>query len=129
MDFGISLVFYFEPVNIIAINHKVGNTLINTEKNIGKFAIPTVTSFDKSEENYAPKEIPSLNKNFWPGYILTGYKIYGGTISNSNLIAEQTYDVNTTTKMNSKSNDKRYAEISHGSRLSACGTHRHQFFG
>ncbi len=111
MDFGISLVFYFEPVNIIAINHKVGNTLINTEKNIGKFAIPTVTSFDKSEENYAPKEIPSLNKNFWPGYILTGYKIYGGTISNSNLIAKQTYDVNTTTKMNSKSNDKRYAEI------------------
>ena len=62
-------------------------------------------------ENYAPKEIPSLNKNFWPGYILTGYKIYGGSVSNSNLIAKQTYDVNTTTKMNSKDDAKRYAEI------------------
>lgn len=111
VDFGISLVFYFEPVNIIAVNHKVGSTLINTEKNLGKFQIPTVTTYDKSEENYAPKEIPSLNKNFWPGYILTGYTIYGGSISNSNIIAKQTYDVNTTTKMNSKDDAKRYAEI------------------
>lgn len=103
--------FYFEPVNIIAVNHKVGNTLINTEKNIGKFQIPTVTTFDTSEENYAPKEIPSLNKNFWPGYILTGYTIYGGSISNSNIIAKQTYDVNTTTKMNSKDDAKRYADV------------------
>lgn len=85
--------------------------MINTEKNIGKFQIPTVTTFDTSEENYAPKEIPSLNKNFWPGYILTGYTIYGGSISNSNIIAKRTYDVNTTTKMNSKDDAKRYAQV------------------
>ena len=111
MDFGISLVFYFEPVNIIAVNHKVGNELIKTQKNLGKISIPTTTIYDTSEENHAPKEFASLNKNFWPGYILTGYTVYGGSVSPSNIIAKKTYDVNTTTKMNSKNDAKRYVDI------------------
>ena len=67
--------------------------------------------FDKNEKDYAPKVLSSLNKNFWPGYILTGYTIYGGSVSTSNIIAKQTYDVNTTTKINSKDDSKRFAEV------------------
>ena len=105
------MVFYFEPVNIIKVNHKVDKALINTEKNLGKIVIPTITDYDMSDSNYAPKKFESLNKNFWPGYILTGYTVYGGSESEANIIAKQTYDVNTTTKMNSKDDAKRAAEI------------------
>ena len=63
MGYGISLVFYFEPVNIIAVNHKVGNELIKTQKNLGQMSIPTTTDYDTSEENHAPKQFASLNKN------------------------------------------------------------------
>ncbi len=108
---GVSLVFYFEPVNIISVNHKVENELIKTEKNLGKISIPTSTIYDTSEENYAPKQFASLNKNFWPGYILTGYTIYGGSVSKANIIAKKTFDVNTTTKINSKDDAKRYVDI------------------
>lgn len=103
--------FYFEPVNIIKVSHKVDNVLINTEKNLGKIVIPTATDYDISDFNYAPKKFESLNKNFWPGYILTGYKVYGGSEEEANIIAKQTYDVNTTTKMNSEDDAKRYTEI------------------
>lgn len=85
--------------------------LINTEKNLGEIVIPTVTDYDMSDSNYAPKKFESLNKNFWPGYILIGYTVYGGGESEANIIAKQTYDVNTTTKMNSKDDAKRGVEI------------------
>lgn len=109
-EYGISVVFYFEPVEIIRVIHRVEGSLINTEKNIGQIRIPTVTKYDISSKDFSPKEFQSLNKNFWPGYILTGYKVYSA--SSSNLIASRKFDVNTTTKMNSKNDAKRSLNIS-----------------
>ena len=107
--FGISIVFYYEPVYVKTVNHVVGTKIIDTNKNISDIKIPSVTNYDTSKSDFAPKSFPSLNKNFWPGYILTGYTIYKDSISDNNIIAKQTFDVNTTSIMNSKGNDKRYA--------------------
>ena len=104
---GVSVVFYYEPVYIKEVNHVVGKNIINTNKNLNNIKIPSVTNYDTSNSDFAPKSFSSLNKNFWPGYILTGYTVYKDSISDSNIIAKQTYNVNTTTLMNSKGNDKR----------------------
>lgn len=108
---GISVVFYYEPVEILSVKHYVDGKLIDTNKNLNQITMPSVTEYDVYEEVYAPKKFASLNKNFWPGYILTGYSIYKDSISENNLIARKEYDVNTTTKMNSKDDAKRYVEI------------------
>ncbi len=108
---GISVVFYFEPVEIISVKHKVNNTLINTNKNEKNILLPSVTNYDLSEETYVPKAVTSLNKNFWPGYILTGYSIYKNSETNANLLAKKTFDVNTTTKINSVNDAKRKVTI------------------
>ncbi len=108
---GISVVFYYEPVEIIGVKHYVDGKLIDTNKNLNQMSMPTSTEYDLLEEAFAPKEFASLNKNFWPGYILTGYSIYKNSIAESNIIAQKEYDVDTTTKMNSKDNAKRYVEI------------------
>lgn len=109
---GISVVFYFEPVNIIKVEHVVDNKKIDTNKNLGFIPFPTSTSYDTHDVNYAPKIFESLNKNFWPGYILTGYTVYSESVSPSNIILKETFDVNTTTKLNSKNDAKRKALIS-----------------
>lgn len=108
---GVSIVFYFEPVNIIAVNHKVEDELIDTNKNLSNILMSTSTNYDATSNNYAPKSFASLNKNFWPGYILTGYTVYKNSVSNSNIIAVKTFDVNTTSLMNSQGNDKRYVTL------------------
>ena len=108
---GISVVFYYEPVTIIEVQHQVSGAKIDTNKNLQNILIPTQTDYDVNTINYAPKSFPSLNKNFWPGYILTGYKVYADSVSNSNLIAYKTFDVNTTTQMNSKNDAKRYVSL------------------
>lgn len=109
--FGISVVFYYEPVNIISVLHEVDGKQINTNKNLNNIPFPTTTSYDLDAVYYAPKRFESLNKNFWPGYILTGYTVYSDSVSNNNIISKKEFDVNTTTKMNSKNDDKRYATI------------------
>lgn len=105
---GISIVFYYEPVYIKEVMHTVEGELINTNKNVSNIKIPSITEYDTSETDFAPKSFASLNKNFWPGYILTGYTIYKDSISDSNVIANKVFDVNTTSIMNSKGDDKRY---------------------
>lgn len=104
---GVSIMFYYEPVYIKEVNHIVAKNIINTNKNVSNIKIPSVTNYDTSNSDFAPKTFSSLNKNFWPGYILTGYTVYKDSISDSNIIAKQTYNVSTTTFMNSKGNDKR----------------------
>ena len=104
---GVSVVFYYEPVYVKTVSHIVGNETINTDKNLTDIKIPSITPYDTSDSNFAPKDFSSLNKNFWPGYILTGCTVYKDSISESNIIAKQTYNVNTTTLINSKGNDKR----------------------
>lgn len=108
---GISVVFYYEPVKVISVGHQVSNELINTDKNLKNILMSEETKYDANTVNYAPKIFSSLNKNFWPGYILTGYKVYANSVSNENLIAKRTFDVNTTTQMNSKENAKRFLSI------------------
>lgn len=108
---GASLVFYFEAVNIISVTHKVKDVAIKTQKNLGKMAMPSVTNYDVSARDFAPKTFASLNKNFWPGYILTGISVYGGTEEPENIILKKSFNVNTTTKIDSKNDAKRYIEI------------------
>lgn len=108
---GISVVFYYEPVDILSVQHKVEGELIDTDKNLGTISIPTETIYDEDDVYYAAKSFTSLNKNFWPGYILTGFTVYKDFVSPSNIIAKQTFDVNTTTKMNSKDDAKRNVTI------------------
>lgn len=105
---GISVVFYYEPVIITKVMHQIGNTLINTNKNLNDVSLAQESDYDVSDITYSPKDFASLNKNFWPGYILTKCSVYKDSVSKQNLIAEKTFDVNSTTKINSKDDAKRF---------------------
>ena len=108
---GISVVFYYEPVVVTKVMHQVGNVLINTNKNLYDVLLSQESDYDISDINYSPKDFTSLNKNFWPGYILTKCSVYKESVSKQNLIAEKIFDVDTTTKINSKDDAKRFVKI------------------
>ena len=69
------------------------------------------SDYDISDINYSPKDFASLNKNFWPGYILTKCLVYKNSVSKENLIAEKIFDVDSTTKINSENAAKRLVTI------------------
>lgn len=108
---GISVVFYYEPVIVTSVTHKVGNTLINTNKNLNNVSLAEISDYDISEINYSPKDFASLNKNFWPGYILTKCSVYKNNVSNENLIMQKSFDVDSTTKIDSEADAKRMTRI------------------